>query len=102
VLGYVWALRRFDRGPIGLPGGLGLAILIHGTFNGTLLFIDALHDRFETLRIGLAVAAMAIPVCGTAVIYVLAKRLRRLDEAETEAGGRRRSDRPPASPLPAD
>jgi RsiW-degrading membrane proteinase PrsW (M82 family) len=81
VLGYFWARRRFDGGPIGLAGGVCLAIVIHGTFNTTLLMIDYLPPERQPLRIAFAVVAMLIPMLGLAALRMLGSRLRKLDHA---------------------
>lgn len=79
VLGYFWARRRFDTGPIGLAGGVCLAIAIHGTFNTTLLMIDYLPEEQQPLRIAFAVVALIIPMAGLAALRLLGSRLRKLD-----------------------
>jgi RsiW-degrading membrane proteinase PrsW (M82 family) len=96
VLGYLWARRRFDRGPVGLAGGTGIAIAIHGTFNACLLGVERLPESFEQLRIACAVTALLIPLGGVLVLRWLAGRLRSFDRAhfaaEPETGRRLRSD----------
>lgn len=95
VLGYLWARRRFDRGPIGLAGGTGIAIAIHGAFNASLLGVERLPAEYEQLRVACAVLALAIPLCGVLVLRLLAGRLRALDSAqfaaEAENGRRQRA-----------
>src|SRR5262249_9408858 len=51
TLGYLWARRRFDRGAIGLAGGVCIAILIHGSFNAALLAVEVLPAADVGLRV---------------------------------------------------
>jgi RsiW-degrading membrane proteinase PrsW (M82 family) len=76
VLGYLWSRRRFDAHPIGLMGGVGAAILIHGTYNALLMAVERLPLRYEHLVPVCAALAMSIPLGGTIVLRVLAGRLR--------------------------
>jgi RsiW-degrading membrane proteinase PrsW (M82 family) len=92
ALGYLWARRRFDRGAIGLAGGLGIAIALHGTFNATLLAVEVLPKERHDLRIACAVLAMTIPLLGTVMLRLLAGHLRALDVADdVRVGGRQRA-----------
>jgi RsiW-degrading membrane proteinase PrsW (M82 family) len=86
ALGYLWARRSFDRGLVGLAGGLCVAILIHGTFNTALLAIEVLPPTYEVLRVVCAVLAMAIPLLGMLVLYAMARRLRALDRTQGRGG----------------
>jgi RsiW-degrading membrane proteinase PrsW (M82 family) len=102
VLGYFWAHRRFDAGALGIAGGTGLAIAIHGSFNSALLAVERLPDTYERLRIACAVSALLIPLGGLLLLRVLAGRLRDQDRRDGEAApdpGRRgrSSDRAPAA-----
>ena len=86
LLGILWARRRFDRGAVGLLGGLAIAVAIHGSFNALLFTIDNLAAEDDTLRIVCAATAMAIPLLGVLVLRWLSTRLRaddRRDEAST-------------------
>lgn len=85
TLGYLWARRRFDGGPIGLAGGTAIAIAIHGTFNAMLLAVERLPDGYENLRLGCAGLAMAIPMGGVVMLRVFAGRLRDRDRRDHEA-----------------
>ena len=76
VIGYFWARRRFDRGAIGLPGGLGCAISIHGTYNALLLAVERLPDGNEHWVAVCAIGAIAVPLGGLIVLRYLAGRLR--------------------------
>jgi RsiW-degrading membrane proteinase PrsW (M82 family) len=87
VLGYFWARRRFEAGPIGLAGGLGIAIVIHGGFNAMLLAVERLPEQHNTLAVACAIGAMALPLVGLAVLRVLAGRLRSDDNADVTARG---------------
>jgi RsiW-degrading membrane proteinase PrsW (M82 family) len=80
VVGYVWARRRFDDGAIGLSGGLGIAILIHGSYNALLLGVERLPASSSTLVIVCAIVAIAVPLAGIAVLRAMAGRLRADDE----------------------
>jgi len=100
LLGIFWARRRFDRGAVGLLGGLAIAVAIHGTFNALLFTIDNLSAEDDTLRIVCAATAMAIPLLGAPVLRRLSLRLRtddRRDEASTE---RRAPNEPPRLTIP--
>lgn len=88
ILGILWARRRFDRGPIGLRGGLAIAIAIHGSFNALLFTIDNLAAEDHTLRIVCAGAAMAIPLLGVVTLRWLSLRLRLADRRDETANGR--------------
>jgi RsiW-degrading membrane proteinase PrsW (M82 family) len=94
ILGYFWARRRFDAGPIGLAGGVCIAIVIHGSFNASLLAMDLLPADRDAMRIFLAASSLAIPLLGVVALRVLASRLRRMDAAAGVAhGGRERRSR---------
>jgi RsiW-degrading membrane proteinase PrsW (M82 family) len=80
ILGYFWALRRFDGGPIGLAGGTSIAIVIHGSFNASLLAMDALEPSQSPLRIFFGITALAIPLFGVLVLRFLGSYLRLLDQ----------------------
>jgi hypothetical protein len=88
TLGFLWARRRFDRGAIGLAGGLCVAIAIHGSFNATLLAIEVLPAATAALRVLCAAAALAIPLVGVLVLRLLAGILRARDRADDAARGR--------------
>lgn len=85
TVGYLWATRRFDGGPIGLAGGTAIAIAIHGTFNAMLLAVERLPDGHETSRLACATLAMAIPVAGVLVLRLFAGLLRDRDRKDGEA-----------------
>jgi RsiW-degrading membrane proteinase PrsW (M82 family) len=87
VLGYLWARRRFEGGPIGLAGGLGIAIVIHGGFNAMLLAVERLPEQHGALAVACAIGALALPIVGLAVLRVLAGRLRSDDNADTPTRG---------------
>jgi RsiW-degrading membrane proteinase PrsW (M82 family) len=99
ILGYFWALRRFDAGPIGLAGGTSIAIVIHGSFNASLLALDVLEPEQSWLRIFFAVTSLAIPLFGVLVLRFLGSHLRRLDQ-RTGMTRVARERRQRASPLP--
>ncbi|HEX7476792.1 MAG TPA: PrsW family glutamic-type intramembrane protease [Polyangiales bacterium] len=80
VIGYLWARRRFDRGTIGLPGGLAIAIAIHGSYNALLLGVERLPATQPRLIVAAAVGAMLVPLLGVVVLRLLAGRLRRDDK----------------------
>jgi len=92
VLGYLWARRRFDRGPIGLLGGLAIAIAIHGTYNACVLGVERLPDDAVTAQTVCASIAFAIPLLGIPLLRVLAGKLRHDDARDGRhdggAGGR--------------
>jgi RsiW-degrading membrane proteinase PrsW (M82 family) len=98
TLGYLWARRTFDKGPVGFGGGLCIAIAIHGTFNTALLAIEALPAQYGALRVACAVVAMAIPLLGVPMLYWLARNLRAADRDEDARDGARgrRMQREPA------
>ena len=76
VIGYFWARRRFDRGAIGLPGGLGCAIAIHGSYNALLLAVERLPSGNDRWVAACAISAIALPLGGLIVLRYLAGRLR--------------------------
>jgi RsiW-degrading membrane proteinase PrsW (M82 family) len=80
VVGYLWARRRFDRGTVGLSGGLALAILLHGTYNALLLAVERLPADYPRAVVACAVCAIALPLCGVIVLRVMAGKLRADDE----------------------
>ena len=80
VVGYLWARRRFDGGAIGLSGGLGFAIVIHGSYNALLLAVERLPASYSETVIACAASAIALPLLGIALLRVLAGRLRAADE----------------------
>jgi RsiW-degrading membrane proteinase PrsW (M82 family) len=80
VVGYLWARKRFDDGAVGLSGGLGLAILVHGTYNALLLAVERLPHTYARTVIACAIAAIALPLLGIVLLRVLAGKLRADDE----------------------
>jgi RsiW-degrading membrane proteinase PrsW (M82 family) len=85
VVGYFWARRRFDRGALGLSGGLGCAILIHGTYNALLLGVERFPEGYEQWVVVCAIGAIALPLCGLIVLRVLAGKLRDDDARDGRA-----------------
>lgn len=85
VVGYFWARRRFDRGAIGLSGGLGVAIAIHGTYNALLLAVERFPEGYEHWVVVCAVSAIALPLSGLLVLRYLAGRLRADDVRDGRA-----------------
>ncbi len=79
VVGYLWARKRFDKGVIGLPGGLALAVLIHGGYNTMLYGVERLPMTRSGLIVACAVGAMLVPLLGVVVLRLLAGILRRDD-----------------------
>jgi RsiW-degrading membrane proteinase PrsW (M82 family) len=80
IVGYLWARRRFDDGSLGLSAGLGLAILVHGSYNALLLGVERLPAAYPRLVVACAVAAIALPLGGVLMLRVMAGRLRADDE----------------------
>ena len=101
ILGYFWALRRFDAGPIGLAGGTSIAIVIHGSFNASLLALDVLEPTQSPLRIFFAVTSLGIPLFGLLVLRFLGSYLQRLDQRSqmTKVSGERRQSVMPLPPV---
>jgi RsiW-degrading membrane proteinase PrsW (M82 family) len=89
TLGYVWARKTFDDGPVGRWGGLGIAILIHGAYDAMLLAVERLPDSADSTQIACVVGAMAVPLGGVVALRIFAGRLRRLDHEEDFARGQR-------------
>jgi len=87
VVGYFWARRRFDRGAIGLSGGLGFAIAIHGSYNALLLAVERLPAQHADLVAVCAVLAIAVPLGGVVLLRYLAGGLR-ADDARDGRGER--------------
>jgi RsiW-degrading membrane proteinase PrsW (M82 family) len=85
IVGYLWARRRFDRGAIGLSGGLGLAILVHGTYNALLLGVERLPASYPNAVVVCAVGAIALPLCGLILLRLMAGKLRSDDEKSGRA-----------------
>ena len=85
VVGYFWARRRFDRGALGLSGGLGCAILIHGTYNALLLGVERFPEGYEQWVVVCAVCAIALPLSGLIVLRILAGKLRDDDARDGRA-----------------
>jgi RsiW-degrading membrane proteinase PrsW (M82 family) len=85
VVGYFWARRRFDRGALGLSGGLGCAILIHGTYNALLLGVERFPEGYELWVVVCAIGAIALPLSGLIVLRVLAAKLRDDDARDGRA-----------------
>jgi RsiW-degrading membrane proteinase PrsW (M82 family) len=97
IVGYLWARRRFDRGSVGLSGGLCLAIVVHGTYNALLLGVERLPADYSRTVVACAVGAIALPLLGLVGLRVMAGRLRGDDErsgrASTEASAVRAAAR---------
>jgi RsiW-degrading membrane proteinase PrsW (M82 family) len=85
VVGYFWARRRFDRGAIGLSGGLAVAITIHGSYNALLLAVERFPAGYEPWVIVCAMSAIALPLSGLLVLRYLAGRLREDDARDGRA-----------------
>ena len=92
VVGYLWARRRFDDGKIGLSGGLGFAIVIHGSYNALLLAVERLPASRSDVIAVCAVLAIAVPLGGVVLLRYLAGRLRE-DDARDGRGERGQSAR---------
>jgi RsiW-degrading membrane proteinase PrsW (M82 family) len=102
TLGFLWARRRFDRGSIGLVGGVCVAIAIHGSFNAALLAVEVLPAASAGLRVACAAAALAIPLLGVLVLRLLAGILRARDRADDSARGRAPRSSDPVAARVAD
>jgi len=98
VVGYLWARRRFDRGSLGLSGGLAFAIVIHGSYNALLLAVERLPASHSDLVAVCAVSAIAVPLCGVVLLRYLAGRLRE-DDARDGRGERGESARSPRAAV---
>ena len=79
VLGYLWARRSFDGHRIGLPGGIAIAIAIHGAYNACLLGVERLPDDAYLAQTACATLAFAIPLFGLVLLRLLAGELRAVD-----------------------
>ncbi len=82
ILGFLWARRRFDRGPLGLLAGLALAVFLHGGFDALLYAVDRLPDSADLERSICASIAFVLPSIGVLVLLYFAHRLRALDRAD--------------------
>jgi RsiW-degrading membrane proteinase PrsW (M82 family) len=92
-MGYAWARRLFDGYVVGWPGGLALAILLHGTFDALLLGLDRLPEAEDLWRSICASSALVLPLLGMTTLFYLAHRLRRLDRRQEQERPRgRRSE----------
>jgi protease PrsW len=82
LVGYLWARRRFDRGVLGLPGGIALAILIHGSFNTLIYGMERLPESAGDWLLVCGAGAVLVPLLGMLALAAAAHRLRRDDRAE--------------------
>jgi len=82
VLGFILARRQFDRGALGWPAGLALAVLLHGTFDALLYAIDLLPEEAEAARIACGMLVIMLPLAGVPTLKYFAHRLRALDGAQ--------------------
>lgn len=82
VLGFMIARRRFDRSLLGWPGGLALAIFVHGLFDTLLYAIDRLPEGADTWRSVCGTIVFLMPAVGILTIAAMAHRLRALDAAD--------------------
>jgi len=99
LVGYLWSRKRFDGGAVGLAGALGLAVLLHGSFNSALLAVERLPEGMAAWSTAAASLAVAIPLLGAIGLRLMGERLVRFDHAarlESSRRGSRRSGRPPA------
>jgi RsiW-degrading membrane proteinase PrsW (M82 family) len=97
IVGYLWARRRFDNGAIGLSGGLGLAILVHGSYNALLLGVERLPAADGGAVALCAISAIALPLIGIVVLRWMAGKLR----ADDHRDGRAPHPRPIIQPDPS-
>lgn len=95
LVGYLWARRRFDVGAIGLPGGLSMAILLHGSFNLAIYSVEHLSPGRSDAILLAAAVAVAIPLVGSAGLLLLGRRLRDMDGRDGHHERRRDSSRGP-------
>jgi RsiW-degrading membrane proteinase PrsW (M82 family) len=91
IVGYFWALRRFDRGSIGIAGGLGLAILIHGSYDSMLYAIEHLPNGYDEMIVPYAACATTIPLVGVVILWLAGRRLTELDRRDGRGTSRARS-----------
>jgi RsiW-degrading membrane proteinase PrsW (M82 family) len=93
ALGYLWARRHFDGRRVGLPGGIAIAIAIHGVYNACVLAVERLPDEAHLAQTASATVAFAIPLFGLVLLRLMAGELRAIDARAIPARpGRRAAD----------
>jgi len=95
ITGYYAARRRFDGVGPGIPGGLALAILLHGTFDFSAFRAGALGGSGSAAAAGLfALAAITVAIVGMVGVRRLAAVALAADNADPRLAGR-----PSATPV---
>ncbi len=88
ITGYYAARRRFDGVGPGIPGGLALAVLLHGTFDFCAFRAGALGDNSSSAAGLFAVAAIAVAVVGMVAVRRLAGAALAADDADPRLAAR--------------
>jgi protease PrsW len=110
ITGYYAARRRFDGVGPGFPGGLALAVLLHGTFDFSGFRAGALGADGSAAAGLFALLALAVAVAGMVAVRRLARAALAADDADPRLSTRRPSGpihlaglpaAPPAWPPPA-
>jgi len=94
VTGYFAARRRFDGVGPGIPGGLGLAVLLHGTFDFCAFRAGALGQSGSGAAGVFALAAIAVAVAGMVAVRRLARAALAADDADPRLEARAASGGP--------
>jgi RsiW-degrading membrane proteinase PrsW (M82 family) len=82
ITGYYAARRRFDGTGPGIPGGLALAVLLHGTFDFSAFRAGALGASGSPAAGFFALAAIAVAVIGMVAVRRLSGMALAADDAD--------------------
>ena len=101
ITGYYGARRRFDGTGPGLPGGLALAVLLHGTFDFSAFRAGALGESGSAAAGLFALAAITVAIVGMVGVRRLAATALAGDDADPRLAGRPSSAPVHLAGLPA-
>lgn len=85
IMGYYAARRRFDRTGPGLAGGLALAILLHGLYDGALFTGAAIYEDVGPATLLLFLVPIGVLVGGGVALRRMVRTAIALDDAAASA-----------------
>ena len=95
IMGYYAARKRFDGTGPGLAGGLALAVLLHGLYDGALFVLAAGFDDVGPALLPIVLVPIGVLVVGGIALRRMARTAIALDDA---AAARTLAAAPPQAP----